>query len=45
MGPVAAIPEMEELIIGHSIVARALLVGMERAVQEMLALLGPGQPS
>ena len=30
---------IEELNIGHSIVARAALVGMERAVREMLALL------
>jgi len=33
---VAAIPEVEELNIGHSIVACAALVGMERAVREML---------
>jgi pyridoxine 5-phosphate synthase len=32
---VAALPEIEELTIGHSIVARALLVGIERAVREM----------
>jgi pyridoxine 5-phosphate synthase len=32
---VAAVPEMEELNIGHNIVARAVLVGMERAVREM----------
>jgi pyridoxine 5-phosphate synthase len=32
---VAALPEIRELGIGHSIVARALLVGMERAVREM----------
>jgi pyridoxine 5-phosphate synthase len=32
---VAAIPEMEELNIGHSIVSRAVLVGMERAVRDM----------
>jgi pyridoxine 5-phosphate synthase len=36
---VAAIPEMAELNIGHNIVARALLVGMERAVREMAAVL------
>jgi pyridoxine 5-phosphate synthase len=36
VGRVAAIPEVEELNIGHSIVARAALVGMERAVREML---------
>jgi pyridoxine 5-phosphate synthase len=33
---VAAIPEISELNIGHNVVARALLVGMERAVREML---------
>ena len=37
--PIAAIDTVEELNIGHSIVARAVLVGMERAVREMLALL------
>jgi pyridoxine 5-phosphate synthase len=36
VGPLAALSEMSELNIGHSIVARALLVGMERAVREML---------
>ena len=35
VGPVAAIREIEELNIGHSIVSRALMVGMERAVREM----------
>jgi pyridoxine 5-phosphate synthase len=35
VGPVAAIPEIVELNIGHSIVSRAVLVGMERAVREM----------
>ncbi len=37
--PVAAIPQIEELNIGHSIVSRALFVGMERAVREMRELL------
>lgn len=36
---VAAIPEVEELNIGHSIVARAALVGIDRAVREMLDLI------
>jgi len=40
--PVAAIREIEEFNIGHSIVARALLVGMERAVREMKELLEQG---
>jgi len=33
--PVAAIASIEELNIGHSIVSRAVLIGMERAVREM----------
>ncbi len=35
VGPVAAIPEVEELNIGHSIVSRAVFVGLETAVREM----------
>ncbi|NJL83180.1 MAG: pyridoxine 5'-phosphate synthase [Chloroflexaceae bacterium] len=39
--PVAAIAGMEELNIGHSIISRAVLVGLERAVREMkLAMRG-----
>jgi pyridoxine 5-phosphate synthase len=37
--PIAAIGEIVELNIGHSIVARSALVGLERAVREMIALL------
>ena len=37
--PVAAIAECEELNIGHSIVSRSVLVGMERAVLEMSELV------
>ncbi len=37
--PVAAIPHMHELNIGHSIVARAVLVGMTQAVREMKQLM------
>lgn len=40
VGPIAAIPGMEELNIGHFIVARAVIVGMEAAVKEMLAAMG-----
>ena len=36
VGPVAALTEISELNIGHAIVARAMLVGMERAVREMV---------
>jgi pyridoxine 5-phosphate synthase len=35
VGPVARVPGIEELNIGHSVVSRAVLVGMERAVREM----------
>ena len=42
--PVAAIPEIEELNIGHAIVAHAVLVGMERAVREMKELLRQARP-
>ena len=34
--PVSSIPEMEELNIGHNIIARAALAGLGTAVQEML---------
>jgi len=39
VAPVAAIPGMEELNIGHSIISRAVLVGLERAVREMKSLI------
>ena len=35
--PIAAIPAMNELNIGHSIVADALFVGLEAAVRRMKA--------
>ena len=41
--PVDRIPEMHELNIGHSIVSRAVMVGMERAVREMKSLLSNGE--
>ncbi len=37
--PVATIPGVEELNIGHSIISRAVLVGMEQAVREMKRLV------
>ncbi len=37
--PVAAIAEIEELNIGHSIVSRAITTGIEQAVREMRALV------
>lgn len=39
VGPVAAIPEIEELNIGHSIVSRAVLTGMDEAVRTMRRLV------
>lgn len=36
---IARIPGVEELNIGHSIISRAALVGMDRAVREMRALI------
>jgi pyridoxine 5-phosphate synthase len=42
--PVAAIPEIEELNIGHSVVSRAVLVGMERAVREMAEIVRRARP-
>jgi pyridoxine 5-phosphate synthase len=39
IGPVAAIPEIEEFSIGHSIVSRAIMVGIKEAVREMKELI------
>jgi pyridoxine 5-phosphate synthase len=39
VGAVAGIPELEELNIGHSIVSRAVFVGMAEAVREMHAAM------
>ncbi|MDR2697238.1 MAG: pyridoxine 5'-phosphate synthase [Holophagales bacterium] len=36
VGPIAAIPEIMELNIGHSIISRSVFVGIEQAVREML---------
>lgn len=35
VGPVAAIPEIEELNIGHSVISRAVFIGLDRAVREI----------
>lgn len=42
VGPVASLPGMEELNIGHFLIARAVLVGLDAAVREMLAAMGSG---
>ncbi len=45
VGPVAAIPEIEELNIGHSIVSRAVFVGLDHAVKEMLEAMRAARSS
>jgi len=40
VGPIAAIPEIEELNIGHALISRAILVGLHEAVREMLRAMG-----
>ena len=40
--PVAALPGMCELNIGHSIIARAIMVGLEQAVRDMKRLILEG---
>ena len=42
--PIAAIGEIVELNIGHSIIARAVIVGIEQAVREMKELLDRARP-
>ena len=37
--PVAELADMEELNIGHSIIARAIMVGLEKAVRDMKRLI------
>jgi pyridoxine 5-phosphate synthase len=39
VGPIAAVPEIEELNVGHWLVSRAVLLGMAGAVREMLAAM------
>jgi len=36
---IAEVEEIQELNIGHSVIARAVLVGLDRAVREMIALI------
>jgi pyridoxine 5-phosphate synthase len=39
VGPVAAIPEVQELNIGHHVISRAIFVGLEAAVRELRAAM------
>jgi pyridoxine 5-phosphate synthase len=43
--PIAAIPGFTEFNIGHSIVARAVMVGMREAVRQMKALIDKAEPT
>ena len=43
VGPVAAIAEIEELNIGHAIVARAIMIGIAAAVREMRGAMQAGR--
>jgi pyridoxine 5-phosphate synthase len=42
VGPVARIANIDEVSIGHGIIVRALSVGLEKAIREMLALVQNG---
>lgn len=42
VGPVAALPYLEELNIGHGLVAHAVMVGLQRAVQALRAAIAEG---
>jgi pyridoxine 5-phosphate synthase len=37
----SSIPAIEEYSIGHSIIARAVMVGLDQAIREMIALVSP----
>jgi pyridoxine 5-phosphate synthase len=45
VGPVAAIPEIEELNIGHHVISRAIFVGLETAVRELRAAMDAARRS
>jgi pyridoxine 5-phosphate synthase len=44
IGWLVDVAEIEEFTVGHAIVARAVLVGFERAVTEMVELINWGAP-
>ena len=39
IAPICRIPQIEEVSVGHALIARALFIGMEGAVKEMLAAI------
>jgi pyridoxine 5-phosphate synthase len=40
--PIAAMPEIDEMSIGHAVIARALFVGFNRAVRDMMRVVKAG---
>ena len=44
VGPVAAIPQIEELHIGHSVVSRAVFIGLAEAVRELSGAMDAARP-
>jgi pyridoxine 5-phosphate synthase len=45
VGPVAAVAEIEELNIGHSIISRAVFIGLDQAVKEMREAMSAARSS
>ncbi len=39
VGPVVAIPELEEVNIGHSVIADAVFLGLDRSVRDLAAAI------
>jgi pyridoxine 5-phosphate synthase len=44
IAPLAAMPEITEFNIGHNIISRALMVGLETAVREMITAIRDARP-
>ena len=45
LGPVARIPEIEEVSIGHSVVSRAIFIGLAEAVRELRRVMDSARKS
>ena len=45
LGPIARIPEVVEVSIGHSVVSRAIFHGLEKAVRELRDVMDSAHPS
>ena len=44
VGPVAAIPEVRELNIGHFLVGEAIFIGLEESVRQMRVMMDEAMP-